>query len=102
MLHERDSTSHARNSRTTDRIGKVSTEQQNRRRNLIPRSNSSSPQGLAGSLKNLYASMGKTTESVTPTGFLTALRQAFPQFAEVARGGGAMKSFGTAYAQQGE
>lgn len=45
--------------------------------------------------------MTHTTEAVTPTSFLSDLRRAFPQFAELSRTGGAMKAFGGAYAQQG-
>ena len=55
--------------------------------------------GLPGSLNTLYTEMSKTTSEVNPIMFLTALRQAFPQFAEIARGPGAMKG---GYAQQGE
>lgn len=63
---------------------------------------SAAPQGLPASLKNLYSTMSKTTDAVTPAPFLNALRQAFPQFAEMSRQGGAMKSLGGAmYAQQG-
>ncbi|KAI0076894.1 cysteine proteinase [Panus rudis PR-1116 ss-1] len=58
----------------------------------------SSPTGLAGQLKNLLLQMSRTTEAVTPTGFLSALRQAYPQFAELSRGGA--KGLGAAYAQQ--
>lgn len=61
------------------------------------------PSGLPSSLKTLYSNMKSTIDAVTPAPFLNALRTAFPQFAEMARGGGAIKSFGGAmYAQQGE
>jgi ubiquitin carboxyl-terminal hydrolase 14 len=59
----------------------------------------SQPSGLPGSLKQLYTEMSKTTEEVTPILFLSALRQAFPQFAEIARGQGGAKG---GYAQQGD
>ena len=61
-----------------------------------------STSGLPSSLKLLYNDMSKTTEAVTPTRFLSDLRRAFPQFAEMARPSGAMKALGAAYAQQGE
>ncbi|KAH9943858.1 cysteine proteinase [Amylocystis lapponica] len=48
---------------------------------------SSAPPGLPATLQNLYTQMGRTTDSITPTGFLTALRAAFPQFAERSRVG---------------
>lgn len=54
--------------------------------------------GLAGSLRALYSDMSKTTDEVTPVRFLSALRQQFPQFAEIARGKGGMQGM---YAQQG-
>ncbi|KAI0339115.1 cysteine proteinase [Trametopsis cervina] len=53
--------------------------------------------GLAGSLRALYSDMSKTTDEVTPVRFLSALRQQFPQFAEIARGKGGMQGM---YAQQ--
>lgn len=67
----------------------------------IPHRTSSS--GLSSSLKDLYVTMSKTTEEVTPAGFLNTLRQAFPQFAERARApsGLATKGMMGAYAQQG-
>lgn len=58
----------------------------------------SDPNGLAHSLRRLYTDMTKTTDEVTPGSFLQSLRQAFPQFAEMARGPGGMKGM---YAQQG-
>lgn len=64
---------------------------------------SSAPSGLAASLKGLYTNMSSTTEAVTPAPFLNALRQAFPQFAEVSRREGAMSKMlgGPVAAQQG-
>ncbi|KAI0791020.1 cysteine proteinase [Abortiporus biennis] len=63
---------------------------------------SSSSPGLPSSLKNLYTQMSKTTDEVTPTTFLSSLRQAFPQFAEQSRSGGSgLKALmGAGYAQQ--
>ncbi|THG95150.1 hypothetical protein EW026_g6448 [Hermanssonia centrifuga] len=58
------------------------------------------PTGLPGALNGLYTSMSKTTEAVTPMSFLTSLRQAFPQFAEMARSSGGMKGLTGGYAQQ--
>ncbi|KAF8889053.1 hypothetical protein BD779DRAFT_1521718 [Infundibulicybe gibba] len=58
---------------------------------------SSSPLPLA--LQQLYTSMSRTTDSVTPTQFLHTLRQVNPQFAERARGGGIPQGMG-GYAQQ--
>lgn len=53
-------------------------------------------------LRNLYTSMAKTTESVTPSAFVAALRHAFPQFAEQMRPGAGIKALlGGGYAQQG-
>ncbi|KAF8895799.1 cysteine proteinase [Mucidula mucida] len=48
---------------------------------------------LIPQLRDLYSSMLKTTDSITPLTFLQALRQALPQFAEQSRGG-------VGYAQQ--
>ncbi len=45
--------------------------------------------------------MGKTTDGVTPSGFLAALRHAYPQFAELSRAGGLKALMGGGYAQQG-
>ncbi|KAJ3487917.1 hypothetical protein NLI96_g3205 [Meripilus lineatus] len=58
--------------------------------------------GIPSGLKNLYVQMAHTTESVQPQPFLQALRTAFPQFAELQRGGGfAMKGMSMPrYAQQ--
>ncbi|KAF9037349.1 cysteine proteinase [Hymenopellis radicata] len=42
---------------------------------------------LIPQLRDLYSSMLKTTDSITPLTFLQALRQALPQFAEQSRGG---------------
>ncbi|KAH9851300.1 cysteine proteinase [Lenzites betulinus] len=47
---------------------------------------SSPSAGLPVALRNLYTEMAKTTDSVRPIAFLAALRHAFPQFAEMARG----------------
>ncbi|KAI0092342.1 cysteine proteinase [Irpex rosettiformis] len=57
----------------------------------------SSSTGLPSSLKALYSEMSRTTDEVTPFAFLSALRQAFPQFAEIARPQSGMKGL---YAQQ--
>lgn len=59
------------------------------------------PQGLPSALGNLYTQMSRTTDSVVPSTFLTALRQAFPQFAEQSRSGKGTGGFAM-YAQQGE
>lgn len=48
---------------------------------------------LTTQLKNLFKSMGETTEGFAPFSFLQALRQVFPQFAERSR-------TGQGYAQQ--
>lgn len=61
---------------------------------------SSAPQGLPSALRNLYQNMSRTTDAVVPATFLAALRQAFPQFAEVSRSGG-IKGMPAMYAQQG-
>ncbi|CAL1698264.1 unnamed protein product [Somion occarium] len=60
--------------------------------------NASSVTGLPNQLRLLFNNMSKTTESVTPSSFLLALRQAFPQFAELNRSG--MKGGAAGYAQQ--
>ncbi|KAI8996329.1 cysteine proteinase [Trametes punicea] len=60
----------------------------------------STPPGLPMALRNLYTNMAKTTESVTPSAFLAALRQAFPQFAEQTRATGMKALLGGGYAQQ--
>ncbi|KAM5537454.1 hypothetical protein V8D89_008973 [Ganoderma adspersum] len=60
----------------------------------------SAPSGLPTALRSLYSDMANTTDSVTPTTFLSALRQAFPQFAEMSRGGAFKALGGAAYAQQ--
>ncbi|OBZ74933.1 Ubiquitin carboxyl-terminal hydrolase 6 [Grifola frondosa] len=57
------------------------------------------PSTLSIALRNLYASMSHTTEPIVPGPFLTALRQAFPQFAEFSRGSSS-KGMMAAYAQQ--
>ena len=62
---------------------------------------SSPPPGLPTALRNLYANMANTTESVTPSAFLAALRHAFPQFAEQSRATGMKALMGGGYAQQG-
>ncbi len=104
MLHERDRTSNACHARTSDCSPGV------RHSNLISSSRHltyfciilySTPTGLPGALNGLYTSMSKTTEAVTPMSFLTSLRQAFPQFAEMARSSGGMKGLTGGYAQQG-
>lgn len=45
--------------------------------------------------------MAKTTDSVTPSAFVAALRHAFPQFAEQSRATGLKAIMGGGYAQQG-
>lgn len=50
-------------------------------------------------MNGLYSTMSKTTEPVTPLTFLSALRLAFPQFAEMSSSGPGGKR---GYAQQGE
>ncbi|KIM61831.1 hypothetical protein SCLCIDRAFT_1178973 [Scleroderma citrinum Foug A] len=52
---------------------------------------------LPKALRELYNNMSRTTESVVPLTFLTILRQAVPQFAEVDRSKSGMMA---AYAQQ--
>ena len=52
-------------------------------------------------LRNLYSNMAKTTDSVTPSAFVAALRHAFPQFAEQSRATGLKAIMGGGYAQQG-
>ncbi|KAG5729171.1 Ubiquitin carboxyl-terminal hydrolase 6, partial [Termitomyces sp. T112] len=52
---------------------------------------------LPAALRDLYASMARTSDTVTPVAFLSTLRQVNPQFAEVDRSG----KLGGAYAQQG-
>lgn len=51
---------------------------------------------LAASLRNLYKSMGQSSEAFPPFSLLTILRQVAPQFAEMASGPGG----GRGYAQQ--
>ena len=58
------------------------------------------PPGLPSALGNLYQQMSRTTDSVVPGTFLTALRQAFPQFAEQSRSGKGVGGLAM-YAQQG-
>ena len=61
------------------------------------------PTGLPRSLKDLYTAMQKTTDPIIPHTFLSALRQAHPQFAELDRRGGKADPFGMGggnYAQQ--
>ncbi|TFY64553.1 hypothetical protein EVJ58_g2535 [Rhodofomes roseus] len=60
---------------------------------------SNAPPGLPSALGQLYQQMSKTTDSVVPGTFLTALRQAFPQFAEQSRSGKGTGGFAM-YAQQ--
>jgi ubiquitin carboxyl-terminal hydrolase 14 len=62
---------------------------------------SNSPSGLPAHLGQLYTSMSRTVDSFVPIQFLASLRQSFPQFAEVSRGGGTNKLL-AAYAQQGD
>lgn len=51
------------------------------------------PSDLTQQLKNLFNKMGQTTEGFPPFAFIGALRQAYPQFAEMSR-------TGQGYAQQ--
>ncbi|KAE9403389.1 cysteine proteinase [Gymnopus androsaceus JB14] len=52
-------------------------------------------------LRDLYANMSRTSDSVNPMSFLTVLRQVNPQFAERDRSGkGAMMGMGGGYSQQ--
>ncbi|KAF9790391.1 hypothetical protein BJ322DRAFT_385416 [Thelephora terrestris] len=60
---------------------------------------SSSTSGLPAHLGQLYNSMSRTPDAYIPQQFLTSLRQAFPQFAELISGGGGGIR-GPAYAQQ--
>ncbi|KAL1943182.1 hypothetical protein VTO73DRAFT_4257 [Trametes versicolor] len=60
----------------------------------------STPTGLPMALRNLYTNMSKTTDSVTPSNFVAALRQAFPQFAEQTRASGIKALMGGGFAQQ--
>lgn len=56
---------------------------------------------LPASLRDLYHNMSRTTDSITPIGFLQVLRQVNPQFAEVDRSGkGGMMGGAGGYAQQ--
>ncbi|EPS98924.1 hypothetical protein FOMPIDRAFT_1024471 [Fomitopsis schrenkii] len=59
----------------------------------------SPPAGLPSALGSLYQQMSRTTDSVVPSTFLTALRQAFPQFAEQSRSSKGTGGFAM-YAQQ--
>ncbi|KAG6888563.1 hypothetical protein C0992_008192, partial [Termitomyces sp. T32_za158] len=52
---------------------------------------------LPAALRDLYANMARTSDTVTPMGFLSTLRQVNPQFAEMDRSG---KQMGGTYAQQ--
>ncbi|PCH43146.1 cysteine proteinase [Wolfiporia cocos MD-104 SS10] len=61
---------------------------------------SGAPPGLPSSLSGLFQQMSRTTDSVVPAGFLAALRQAFPQFAEQSRGQKSMGGMLAMYAQQ--
>ncbi|KAJ8075219.1 deubiquitinating enzyme [Marasmius tenuissimus] len=59
--------------------------------------------GLPASLRDLYANMARTTDSINPSSFLNVLRQVNPQFAErdrSAKGGGMMAMMGGGYSQQ--
>jgi len=47
----------------------------------------SGPMTLTSALRDLYAGMSKTADAFPPLAFLTLLREANPQFAEMARGG---------------
>ncbi|KAL0952715.1 hypothetical protein HGRIS_006950 [Hohenbuehelia grisea] len=65
-----------------------------------PGGGSASP--LGRELSKLYAQMGSTSEAVTPTAFLAALREVNPQFAERDRSGKAAAAMGMGggFAQQ--
>ncbi|TFK36546.1 hypothetical protein BDQ12DRAFT_633796 [Crucibulum laeve] len=54
---------------------------------------------LPSALRDLYHNMSRTTDSITPMGFLQVLRQVNPQFAEMARGSNTMGGM-AGYAQQ--
>ncbi|RPD63335.1 cysteine proteinase [Lentinus tigrinus ALCF2SS1-6] len=60
----------------------------------------SAPPGLPMALRNLYTDMTKTTDSITPSAFLAALRHAFPQFAEQTRATSIKALLVGGYAQQ--
>ncbi|KAF8154183.1 hypothetical protein B0H34DRAFT_677029 [Crassisporium funariophilum] len=55
---------------------------------------------LPGALRDLYRNMAKTTDSISPVGFLQVLRQVNPQFAEQAPSPSPLSPRGMAYAQQ--
>ncbi len=102
MLHERHSPSDACDPRTANRTPSVRLPCFLLSTKLLIGLCYRAPNltGLPVNLKNLYTQMTRTTEGVTPNAFLQALRQAFPQFAEMSRAG-AMKGLRAAYAQQG-
>ncbi|KAF5376058.1 hypothetical protein D9615_007696 [Tricholomella constricta] len=54
---------------------------------------------LPGALRDLYATMSRTTDSITPMSFLSTLRQVNPQFAEMDRGS-KVPGMAGGYAQQ--
>ncbi|PIL26025.1 hypothetical protein GSI_11779 [Ganoderma sinense ZZ0214-1] len=62
----------------------------------------SAPSGLPTALRSLYSDMASTTDSINPATFLSALRQAFPQFAQMVPAGASPFKVlaGGAYAQQ--
>ncbi|KAG6866310.1 hypothetical protein C0991_005777 [Blastosporella zonata] len=54
---------------------------------------------LPAALRDLYANMSRTTDSITPMSFLSTLRQVNPQFAEMDRGS-KVSGMAAGYAQQ--
>jgi ubiquitin carboxyl-terminal hydrolase 14 len=52
----------------------------------LSNANSTGPNSLPGTLRDLYNNMSRTTDAVIPISFLQALRGFAPQFAEVDRG----------------
>ncbi|KAG5641931.1 hypothetical protein DXG03_003957 [Asterophora parasitica] len=54
---------------------------------------------LPGALRDLYSTMSRTTDSITPLSFLSTLRQVNPQFAELDRGS-KLPGVAGGYAQQ--
>ncbi|KAF8999843.1 hypothetical protein BDQ17DRAFT_1391450 [Cyathus striatus] len=65
----------------------------------VPALRSDTP--LPGALRDLYHNMSRTTDSITPLGFLQILRQVNPQFGEMDRSGkGAIPGMGPMYSQQ--
>ncbi|KAG5653925.1 hypothetical protein H0H81_009282 [Sphagnurus paluster] len=55
---------------------------------------------LPAALRDLYTTMSRTTDSITPMTFLSTLRQVNPQFAEMDRSGSKIPGMPGGYAQQ--